>query len=70
MSKDGQEQDKQEQQRQQVGLCLDCTHTHHVVSAKGSQFFYCRRAETDFRYPKYPRLPVFACPGYQRCSER
>lgn len=63
------DQDKDAQQHQQVGLCIDCTYTHQVVSTKGSQFFYCRRAETDSHYTKYPRLPVVACPGYQRCSE-
>jgi hypothetical protein len=25
----------------------------------------CERSKTDERYPKYPRLPVERCPGYE-----
>jgi hypothetical protein len=48
-----------------VGLCARCTHARHVRSAKGSDFWLCRRSETEpERYPKYPRLPVHACAGF------
>jgi hypothetical protein len=26
----------------------------------------CLRSKTDPRYDKYPRVPVAACPGYER----
>lgn len=26
----------------------------------------CERSKSDERYPKYPRLPVERCPGYER----
>ena len=26
----------------------------------------CLRSKDDPRYDKYPRIPVAACPGYQR----
>jgi hypothetical protein len=26
----------------------------------------CERSKTDERYPKYPRLPVERCPGWER----
>ena len=26
----------------------------------------CLRHKTDPRFPKYPRIPVAACPGYER----
>jgi len=28
----------------------------------------CLRSKTDERYPKYPRLPVERCPGYERAA--
>ncbi len=27
-------------------------------------FFLCQLSSTDPRFPKYPPLPVLACPGY------
>ena len=29
----------------------------------------CLRHRTDERFPKYPRLPVERCPGYERREE-
>jgi len=26
----------------------------------------CLRSKTDERFPKYPRLPVRECPGYEK----
>jgi hypothetical protein len=34
-------------------------------TARGSEFSRCLRADTDPRFPRYPRLPVLACPGYE-----
>jgi hypothetical protein len=25
----------------------------------------CERSKTDSRYPKYPRVPVLECPGFE-----
>ena len=36
-----------------------------ILSERGSQFVMCLRSRTDPGYPKYPRLPVRACPGYE-----
>jgi hypothetical protein len=36
-----------------------------VPSARGSKFYLCRRSEFDPRFPKYPRLPVLKCTGYE-----
>ena len=49
----------------ETGLCASCQHTREIVSGKGSRFYYCGRSEADVDYPKYPRLPVHECPGYQ-----
>ena len=47
------------------GLCDACRHSRRVESARGSLFWLCRRSETDPAYPRYPRLPVVICPGFE-----
>jgi hypothetical protein len=46
------------------GLCDRCVHQRLVRSGRGSVFSLCERSRTDDRYPKYPRVPVAACPGF------
>jgi hypothetical protein len=52
-----------------AGLCSNCLHARTIESAKGSQFLLCLRSATDPAYPKYPRLPVLACPGHEPVSK-
>ncbi len=47
-----------------IGLCLTCRHAAKIESSKGSTFLLCQLSKTDQRFPKYPRLPVLACCGY------
>lgn len=47
-----------------VGLCKTCRHCKPITNARGSVFYWCRLSETDPAYPKYPRLPVLKCGGY------
>ena len=47
-----------------AGLCGTCVMCRRIVTARGSVFFYCIRADADPAYVKYPRLPVLRCPGY------
>lgn len=47
------------------GLCAGCTNSVIVRSDRGSVFFRCKLAESDPRFPKYPRLPVLACDGFE-----
>lgn len=49
----------------QLGLCSSCRHAGLIESAKGSQFLLCKLSRSDPDFPKYPRLPVLACRGYQ-----
>ena len=49
-----------------AGLCDSCGHQRVVRTTRGSRFSLCRRSETDPAYPRYPRIPVAACPGYER----
>ena len=53
-------------ERLRVGLCAECLHARRVVSAKGSVFWRCDRSEWDSRFPKYPRLPVVRCEGFEK----
>jgi len=48
-----------------VGLCTACRHARRVTSAKRSTFVMCGLGTTDPRFPKYPRLPVARCDGFQ-----
>ena len=48
-----------------AGLCDSCSHQQVVRNTRGSAFSLCRRSRTDSRYPRYPRIPVLACPGYE-----
>ena len=49
-----------------AGLCDTCAHQKLIRSGRGSVFSMCLRHRTDERFPKYPRLPVERCPGYER----
>lgn len=52
-----------------AGLCDTCRHQRIVRNTRGGAFSMCERAKFDERYPKYPRLPVERCPGWERASE-
>ncbi|MGH7450550.1 MAG: hypothetical protein ACRENG_04355 [bacterium] len=49
----------------EIGLCQACRNVRVVNNGRGSTFYLCRLAEHDSRFPKYPRLPVLACDGYE-----
>jgi amidase len=49
-----------------AGLCDSCTHQQLVRNTRGSTFSLCRRSRSEpERFPRYPRLPVTACEGYE-----
>jgi hypothetical protein len=47
------------------GLCDGCLHQKLVPNTRGSVFSLCLRSREDRRYPRYPRVPVLACPGHE-----
>jgi hypothetical protein len=49
-----------------VGLCETCRYRQEVRNTRGSSFSLCLRSREDSAYPRYPRLPVLSCDGYER----
>lgn len=52
-----------------AGLCDSCLHQRLVRNTRGSTFSLCERSKSDPAYPRYPRLPVAACAGYEERSD-
>jgi len=50
-----------------LGRCADCRFMRKMISDRGSTFHLCQRSATDPNFPKYPRLPVLKCLGYEKC---
>ena len=46
------------------GLCATCIHARITRTDRGTQFYQCALSFEDPRFPKYPRLPVLTCIGY------
>jgi hypothetical protein len=49
-----------------AGLCDSCVHQRVVRNTRGSRFSLCERSRTDPAYPRYPRLPVRECAGWEK----
>jgi hypothetical protein len=49
-----------------AGLCDHCRHQKLIGNTRGSTFSMCERSKVDDRFPKYPRIPVGECPGFER----
>jgi hypothetical protein len=50
-----------------AGLCNSCRFQRLVHTTRGSTFSLCERSKLEpDRYPRYPRLPVTACSGYEK----
>jgi hypothetical protein len=46
-------------------------HQRVIGNTRGSSFSMCLRHRDDPRFPKYPRIPVVSCPGFEpRGGER
>jgi len=52
--------------RPDAGLCEHCRHQQLVPNTRGSVFSLCQRSRSDPAFPRYPRLPVLSCPGFER----
>ena len=47
------------------GLCGTCQHPKLNETRRGTVYLRCTRAEWDAALPRYPRLPVMQCPGFE-----
>lgn len=54
--------------RRAAGLCDSCRHQRLVPNTRGSVFSLCERSREDPAYPRYPRIPVLRCPGFEPAS--
>jgi hypothetical protein len=46
------------------GLCAACQHAKLNETRRGTAYLRCARAAWDTRLPRYPRLPVAQCVGF------
>ncbi len=57
--------------RPPAGLCDSCSHQQLIRNTRGSEFSLCRRSRTEPEsYPRYPRIPVASCPGFETPDPR
>lgn len=49
-------------------LCDTCKHCRIIRSDRESIFLLCERSLTNPTFPKYPRLPVLECQGYEETT--
>ncbi len=47
------------------GLCAACQHAKLNETRRGTAYLRCTRAEWDPAFPRYPRLPVTDCAGFE-----
>jgi propionyl-CoA synthetase len=50
------------------GLCAGCQHAKLNETRRGTAYLRCTRAAWDSRLPRYPRLPVMECVGFDPVS--
>jgi len=50
------------------GLCRACQHAKLNETRRGTAYLRCTRAEWDAALPRYPRLPVTDCAGFDQGS--
>ena len=52
--------------RPPAGLCDSCRHQRLVGTTRGSEFSLCLRSRVEPEsYPRYPRVPVRECRGFE-----
>jgi hypothetical protein len=52
------------------GCCAGCLHAKVNPTRRGTAYLRCLRAAWDDRLPRYPRLPVRACVGFEAVGPR
>ena len=57
--------DPRRSRQAEAGLCARCVHVQVIGNDRGSTFYLCRLSASDPGFPKYPRIPVLACSGFE-----
>lgn len=52
------------------GLCPECLHHKDIRNDRGSVFIMCLLSFKEPEYPKYPRLPVLQCKGFEKARAK
>ena len=53
-----------------VGLCSGCAYGQCVGHPrKGKAYWRCDKSVQDTRFPKYPRLPIIECLGFEAANK-
>ena len=52
-----------------AGLCDSCRHQRLVSNTRGSTFSLCERSRSEPEYPRYPRIPVRECAGWEPATD-
>lgn len=47
------------------GTCAACLHARVNLTRRGTAYLRCLRGSWDARLPRYPRLPVLRCVGFE-----
>lgn len=47
-----------------LGLCASCAHGRRLRAVR-AVYLRCARSDADASFPRYPRLPVVACRGWE-----
>lgn len=47
------------------GLCGRCRNARITNAKNGSRFYLCRLSGVNPLFPRYPRIPVLRCAGYE-----
>jgi hypothetical protein len=58
--------DRRDAEQDRTGLCASCVHAHVFRNDRGSTFIRCERSNMDPGFPRFPRLPVVSCRGYEK----
>jgi len=51
------------------GLCLTCQYSRQI-QARRTVFWFCERSQREPTFPRYPRLPVTRCSGYEMDQDK
>lgn len=58
-----------DRETERAGLCAGCGHARVLSTKIGAAIYVCRLSAKDQSFPKFPPLPVLACPGFAKPAQ-